>query len=119
MSGDAGAALVKLLSAWNEADSDASMAILDEALGASFIYEDPHAPAPFNGKDGMGEYLDIFLARLPDATLSPMTAPAVTHGTAMVNARLDRNGIPFARLIFVAQMGQDGLSRVTGFVESE
>ena len=119
MADGAGEALLKLLSAWNEADDDARATILEEALGASFRYEDPHAPAPFEGREGMGQYLDIFRRNLPDAMLLPMGAPQVTHGTAMVNARLDRDGMPFARLIYVAAMGEDGLSRVTGFVESE
>ena len=115
----AGETLVRLLGAWNEADEDARATILEEALAASFTYEDPHAPNAFEGREGMAQYLDIFRQSLPDAALLPMGPPQVTHGTAMVNARLDRDGMPFARLIFVGAMGEDGLSRVTGFVESE
>ncbi|PRY93329.1 hypothetical protein BCF33_2196 [Hasllibacter halocynthiae] len=113
----AGDALLKLLSAWNEADGEARATILEEALAASSVYEDPNAPKPFEGPAGMAEYLDIFLARIPDAELHPMGRPAVTHSTAMVEARLDRDGMPFARLRFVGTMGEDGLARVTGFVE--
>ena len=119
MAAGAGELLVKLLSAWNEADEATRDTILDEALGASFIYEDPHAPAPFEGRDGMAEYLTIFRTNLPDAMLLPMGSPSVTHGTALVRARLDRDGTPFAELMFIGQMGEDGLTRVTGFVESE
>ncbi|KIT17660.1 hypothetical protein [Jannaschia aquimarina] len=119
MAGNAGEMLVKLLTAWNEADADARADILNEALGASFIYEDPHAPAPFEGPNGMAEYLTIFRENLPDAMLLPMGSPQVTHGTAIIHARLDRDGTPFARLNFVGSMGEDGLTRVTGFVESE
>lgn len=120
MAADAGEMLVRLLSAWSEADSGARDAIIDEALGASFTYEDPNAPAPMRGREGMAQYLTIFRDNLPDAELQPMGAPQVTHGTAMVHARLDRNGVPFARLIFVGMTGEDGrLSHVTGFVESE
>ena len=117
MSDGAGPLLLKLLSAWNEPDGDARARILDEALGASFTYEDPDAPAPFEGADGMGQYLDVFLASLPDAAMLPMGSPQVTHGTAMVNVRLDRGGMPFARLVFVGHAGADGLTRVSRFVE--
>ena len=117
MADGAGERLLKLLSAWNEGDGDARAAILEEALAASFTYEDPHAPKPFEGRDGMGDYLDIFLARIPDAELHPLGKPAVTHSTAMVEARLTRDGMPFARLRFVGTGGADGLTRVTGFVE--
>ncbi len=111
--------LVTLLSAWNEADADARATILDEALAASFLYEDPHAPAPFEGADGMAQYLTIFRTNLPDAMLLPLGTPQVTHGMAKVRARLNRGGEPFAELTFVAQAGDGGLVRVTGFVESE
>ncbi|PWJ22116.1 nuclear transport factor 2 family protein [Jannaschia seohaensis] len=111
--------LLKLLSAWNEADEGARETILDEALAASFTYEDPHAPEPFEGKDGMAGYLSTFLKALPDAVLLPQGAPDVTHGTALARARLDRNGAPFARLIFVGTTENGRLTRVTGFVESE
>ena len=111
--------LLKLLSAWNEADADARRAILDEALGASFTYEDPNAPEPMTGADGMAQYLDIFRASLPDAVLLPQGAPAVTHGTAMARARIDRGGAPFARVLFVGSVSDGRLDRVTGFVESE
>lgn len=117
MAGGAGEGLLKLLTAWNEADGAARAAILEEALAASFVYEDPNAPKPFEGPEGMGEFLDVFLARIPDAELHPMGKPAVTHSTAMVEARLDRDGMPFARLRFVATGGEGGLTRVTGFVE--
>jgi hypothetical protein len=116
---DAGDRLLKLLSAWNEADAGTRRSILDEALAASFTYEDPHAPAPFDGREGMAKYLEIFRTNLPDAVLLPIGAPAVTHGTAMSRARIDRGGAPFAQLLFVAAGGADGLTRVTGFVESE
>ena len=119
MAAGAGEMLVRLLSAWNEADADARAEALDEALGASFTYEDPHAPAPFSGRDGMEQYLAIFRENLPDAVLLPLGAPQVTHDTAMVRARLDRNGEPFARLVFVGVTDGDRLSRVAGFVESE
>ena len=119
MATGAGEVLVKLLSAWNEADAEARDAILDEALGASFTYEDPNAPAPMEGREGMRQYLTIFRDNLPDAVLLPMGSPQVTHGTAMVGARLDRNGEPFARLVFVGASEDGRLSRVTGFVESE
>ena len=116
----AGAHLTKLLSAWNEGDEGARRAILEEAISiASFTYEDPNAPSPFEGVDGMADYLSTFLKALPDATLLPLGSPAVTHGTAMVRARLDRSGTPFAELRFVGFGDGDGLSRVTGFVESE
>jgi hypothetical protein len=117
--GDPGAFLLKLLSAWNEADAGARDAILDEALGASFLYEDPHAPAPIEGRDGMAGYLAIFRSNLPDVTLQPLGRPSVTHGTAIVRARLDRDGAPFARLLFVGTVAAGGLSRVTGFEEVE
>jgi ketosteroid isomerase-like protein len=116
---DAGETLVRLLSAWNEADADARAAILDEALGASFIYEDPNAPAPMEGKAGMAQYLDVFRQNVTDAVLLPQGSPAVTHGTAMVRARIDRGGSPFARLVFVGSAEDGRLTRVTGFVESE
>ncbi|MEM7487930.1 MAG: hypothetical protein AAF390_02270 [Pseudomonadota bacterium] len=116
---DPGTALLKLLSAWNEADAGARETILDEALAASFTYEDPHAPAPFEGRDGMAEYLTVFRTNLPDAVLLPIGAPSVTHGTALARARLDRNGEPFAQLLFVGRADADGLTRVTGFVEAE
>jgi hypothetical protein len=114
-----GEALLKLLSAWNEADAGARGTILNEALGASFTYEDPHAPEPIEGEDGMAEYLSTFLKALPDVTLLPLGSPSVTHGTAMVRARLDRNGEPFARLVFVGHAEDGRLGRVAGFVESE
>jgi hypothetical protein len=113
----AGELLLKLMSAWNEADADARDAILEEALGASFLYEDPNAPAPFEGRAGMAQYLDIFLDRIPDAELQVMGAPRVTHSTAIAEGRLDRDGRPFARLTFVGVAGEDGLARVAGFVE--
>ncbi|MEM8851031.1 MAG: hypothetical protein AAGE03_13480 [Pseudomonadota bacterium] len=116
---DPGAKLLKLLSAWNEADAGTRDTILDEALAASFTYEDPHAPAPFDGKDGMAEYLAIFRKNLPDATLLPLGPPSVTHRTALTRARLDRSGTPFANLLFVGRAQADGLTRLTGFVESE
>ncbi|MBM2575790.1 hypothetical protein JQC91_05675 [Jannaschia sp. Os4] len=117
---EAGALLTKLLSAWNESDEGARRAILEEAASASsFTYEDPHAPSPFDGVEGMAEFLDTFLKALPDATLLPLGSPAVTHGTAMVRARLDRAGAPFAELRFVGSADEGGLTRVTGFVESE
>ncbi len=116
---DTGQALLKLLSAWNEADTGARDSILDEALAASFTYEDPHAPAPFEGRDGMAEYLNIFRKNLPDAEMIPLGTPSVTHGTALAKARLDRSGAPFAQLIFVGTGGEGGLTRVTGFVEGE
>jgi ketosteroid isomerase-like protein len=112
-------ALLKLLSAWNEADEGARETILDEALGASFTYEDPNAPAPMQGKAGMAQYLSIFRQNLPDAVLLPQGAPDVTHNTAMARARIDRNGAPFARLVFVGTVEDGRLTRVTGFVESE
>ena len=115
----AGETLLKLLSVWNESDEGARAATLDEALGASFVYEDPHAPEPFEGREGMESYLSVFRANLPDAVLLPMGQPRVTHGTAMARARLDRGGAPFADLIFVGTMGEDGLARVAGFVEGE
>ena len=115
----AGELLIETLSAWNEADREARAAILEKALSASFVYEDPHAPAPFEGRDGLGEYLTIFLDSLPDAALLPQGSPQVTHDTAMVQARLDRAGTPFARLVFVGVAGEDGLTRLTGFVDSE
>ena len=111
--------LIKLLQAWNEADPGARETILDEALGASFTYCDPNAPAPFEGRDGMAQYLTIFRDNLPDAMLLPTGSPMVSHDTAMSHARLDRNGEPFARLIFVGTADADGLTRLTGFVESE
>ncbi|TFL19402.1 nuclear transport factor 2 family protein [Jannaschia formosa] len=114
-----GETLLKLLSAWNEADAGSRETILDEALAASFTYEDPNAPAPLDGRDGMAEYLTTFLKALPDVVLLPQGAPQVTHGTAMVHARLDRDGAPFARLIFVGHAEDGRLTRVTGFVESE
>jgi hypothetical protein len=114
---DPGAALLKLLSAWNEADAGARETILDEALGASFTYEDPHAPAPMEGRDGMAQYLDVFRTNLPDAVLLPLGAPSVTHRTALCRARIDRNGEPFARLLFVGTADEGGLTRVAGFVE--
>ncbi|MCK0168121.1 hypothetical protein MWU52_11205 [Jannaschia sp. S6380] len=119
--GDAspGEMLLKLLSAWNEADPGARDTILDEALAASFTYEDPHAPDPIQGAQGLAGFLTIFRKNLPDAILLPQGAPRVTHDTAMVAARLDRSGTPFARLVFVGSAGSDGLTRVTGFVESE
>ena len=117
---EAGARLTKLLAAWNEGDEGARRAILEEAVSsASFTYEDPHAPSPYEGVDGMADYLSTFLKALPDATLLPLGSPAVTHGTAMVRARLDRNGEPFAELRFVGSVDGEGLTRVTGFVESE
>ncbi|MEM8823219.1 MAG: nuclear transport factor 2 family protein [Pseudomonadota bacterium] len=116
---DPGQVLLKLLSAWNEADAEARDHILDEALAASFTYEDPHAPAPFQGKDGMAEYLTIFRTNLPDAVVLPLGAPSITHNTALARARLDRNGEPFASLIFIGTLDGGGLSRVTGFVEEE
>ena len=119
MARGAGELLVKLLSAWNEADADARAAILNEALGASFTYEDPHAPDPFEGAEGMSGYLEVFRQNLPDAVLLPIGTPQVTHGTAMTRARIDKNGAPFASLLFVGTGGADGLTRVTGFVESE
>ena len=116
----AGEHLVTLLSAWNEADEDARAAILDEAVdAASFTYDDPDAPAAFEGVDGMAQYLSIIRQSLPDAVLLPMGSPQVSHGTAMVEARLDRNGVPFARLVFVGVGGADGLTRVARFVEGE
>ena len=115
---NAGETLTRLLTAWNEADAETRDEILDEALGASFTYEDPHAPDPFEGKDGMARYLEIFHTNLPDAELLPMGAPQVTHGTALVHTRLDRDGMPFARIVFVGTMGEGGLARVAGFVES-
>ena len=111
--------LLKLLTAWNAADAEARDTILDEALAASFTYEDPNAPAPMEGKTGMADYLDVFRRNLPDAMLLPSGAPMVTHSTAMAHARLDRGGEPFARLVFVGHAGPDGLTRVTGFVEAE
>ena len=114
-----GEALLTLLSAWNEADAGARDTILDEALAASFTYEDPNAPEPIAGKDGMAGYLATFLAALPDVVLLPQGAPSVTHATAMARARLDRNGAPFARLVFVGTAEAGRLTRVTGFVESE
>ncbi|CUH38877.1 hypothetical protein JSE7799_01595 [Jannaschia seosinensis] len=119
MADGAGEMLLKLLSAWNEADAEARVAILNEALGASFTYEDPNAPSPFDGADGMADFLTIFRQNLPNAVLLPIGAPQVTHATAMTRARLDRDGTPFAMLTFVGTAGPDGLSRVTGFVESE
>ena len=119
MAEGAGELLLKLLSAWNEADADARAAILDEALGASFIYADPHAPEPLDGIDGMASYLAIFRENLPDAVLLPIGAPQVTHDTAMMRARIDKGGAPFADLLFVGTSGDDGLTRVTGFVENE
>jgi ketosteroid isomerase-like protein len=119
MADGAGEILVRLLTAWNEADADARDAILDEALGASFTYEDAAAPAPMRGRDGMAQYLTIFRDNLPDAVLLPMGSPQVVHGTAMVRARLDRNGQPFARLVFVGTAEDGRLARLTGFVESE
>ncbi|WP_179378271.1 hypothetical protein [Jannaschia marina] len=115
----AGDLLLKLLTAWNEADAGARETILDEALAASFTYEDPHAPAPFAGRDGMAEYLDVFRANLPDAILLPLGAPQVTHGTALARARIDRDGTPFAQILFVGTADDDGLTRVAGFVETE
>ncbi|GIT91255.1 hypothetical protein JANAI62_17110 [Jannaschia pagri] len=114
-----GKLLLTLLRAWNEPDSGARDTILDEAVAASFLYEDPHAPAPFEGRDGMAQYLSIFRQNLPDAELHPVEAPKVTHGTALVSARLDRSGRKFARLIFIGQADAGALTRVTGFVESE
>ncbi|MGB3553686.1 MAG: hypothetical protein WBA25_03485 [Jannaschia sp.] len=114
-----GALLLTLLSAWNEADAGARDEKLDEALAASFIYEDPNAPAPFEGRGGMAEYLTIFRRNLPDALLLPLGAPQVTHGTAMTTARIDRDGAPFARMVFVGRARADGLTHVAGFVESE
>jgi hypothetical protein len=113
-----GEMLVRLLSAWNEADEDERDAILAEVLDDGFRYEDPHAPAPFEGPDGMAQYLSIFRENLPDAVLLPMGSPQVTHSTAMVSARIDRDGEPFARLVFVGAGGEGGLARVTGFVET-
>lgn len=110
--------LLKLLSAWNEADAGERDSILNEAVSASFTYEDPHAPAPFKGAEGMAQYLTIVRRNLPDAELNAMAAPQVTHGTAMVTARLDRNGHRFARLVFVGHAEDGALTRVTGFVES-
>ncbi|MEM9796723.1 MAG: nuclear transport factor 2 family protein [Pseudomonadota bacterium] len=114
-----GTVLLKLLSAWNEADPGTRETILDEALAASFLYEDPHAPAPFEGAEGMAQYLTIFRENLPDAVLLPTGSPQVTHGTAKIRARLNRGDAPFAELTFVGTNGPDGLTRVTGFVESE
>ncbi|MDB2407104.1 hypothetical protein N9W17_01050 [Jannaschia sp.] len=114
-----GEALLTLLSAWNEADAGSRETILDEALAASFTYEDPNAPAPMEGAAGMAQYLDVFRRNLPDAELLPQGAPDVTHGTAMVRARIDRDGMPFARLVFVGTAEGGRLTRVTGFVESE
>ena len=117
--GDAGEALLRLLGAWNEGEASARDAILDETLGEGFRYEDPHAPAPFEGRDGMAEYLGVFRDSLPDATLLPQGRAQVTHGTAMARARIDRAGTPFARLVFVGATDGDRLVRVAGFVESE
>ncbi|WGH80051.1 hypothetical protein [Jannaschia ovalis] len=114
-----GETLVTLLKAWNEADPGARDTILDEALGASFTYCDPNAPAPFEGREGMAQYLSIFRENLPDAVLLVTGAPMVSHDTAMAYARLDRSGEPFARLIFVGTADEGGLTRLTGFVESE
>ena len=116
---DAGALLTKLLSAWNEADEGARRAILEEALAASSTYLDPNAPEPIEGVDGMAGFLEVFRRSLPDAVLLPQGSPMVSHGSAMMHARLDRGGEPFARLIFVGWAEGDGLSRVTGFVEGE
>ena len=116
----AGEHLVKLLSAWNEADEDARAAILDEALSAaSFTYDDPDAPAAFEGTGGMAQYLSIIRQSLPDAVLLPLGSPQVSHETALLRARLDRNGEPFAHLVFVGVGGDDGLTRAARFVESE
>jgi hypothetical protein len=114
-----GETLLKLLSAWNEAEPGVRDTILDEALAASFTYEDPNAPAPMQGAKGMAQYIEVFRTNLPDAVLLPQGAPEVTHGTAMVRARIDRGGSPFARLIFVGSTEGGRLTRVTGFVESE
>jgi hypothetical protein len=115
----AGEMLVRLLSGWNEADAEARASILSEVLSDGFRYEDPHAPEPFEGAEGMAQYLGVFRENLPDAVLLPMGSPQVTHDTAMILARLDRGGEPFARLRFVGAAGEGGLARVTGFVESE
>jgi hypothetical protein len=114
-----GEMLVRLLSAWNEADAEERTAILSDVLAPGFRYEDPHAPQPFEGADGMAQYLSIFRENLPDAVLLPLGSPQVTHDTAMVSARIDRGGEAFARLVFVAAADEGGLCRVTGFVESE
>ncbi|SFJ38267.1 hypothetical protein [Jannaschia pohangensis] len=116
---DPGRLLLRLLSAWNETDAGVRGETLDEALGASFTYEDPHAPAPFDGASGMEEYLNVFRANLPDAILLPLGAPDVTHRTARITARIDRAGAPFATVTFIGTAGDDGLTRVTGFVESQ
>ena len=117
--GHPGETLLTLLSAWNEADAEARTAILDEALAVSFTYEDPHAPAPISDTGGMSAYLKIFRDNLPDAVLLPIGTPQVTHGTALVRARIDRSGEPFARLVYVGTLGEGGLAHVAGFVESE
>ncbi|WP_299816469.1 hypothetical protein [uncultured Jannaschia sp.] len=117
--GHPGEALLRLLSAWNEADAEARAAILNEAFAASFTYEDPHAPAPITEAEGMAGYLKVFRDNLPDAVLLPVGTPQVTHRTALVRARIDRAGEPFARLVYVGTLDEDGLVHVAGFVESE
>jgi hypothetical protein len=67
----------------------------------------------------MAQFLDVFRTNLPDAVLLPQGAPSVTHRTALSRARIDRGGAPFAKLLFVGTLGEDGLSRVAGFVEEE
>ena len=115
----AGAALLTFLSAWNEADAEARRATLEEALAASSSYLDPNAPEPLEGPDGVAGFLDVFRRSLPDAVLVPQGTPLESHGSALIHARIDRAGAAFARLVFVGQMGADGLVRVTGFVEGE
>ncbi|CTQ33384.1 hypothetical protein [Jannaschia rubra] len=119
MAADPGETLLDMLKAWNEADSGVRDDILTGATGPSFTYRDPHAPGPIAGAEGMADYLTIFRQNLPDAVLVPGGRPKVTHDTAMVYARLDRDGEPFARLIFVGTAKDGKLTDLSAFMESE
>ena len=106
--------LYTLFSAWGDPSPEARASKTDAAIGATFYYADPNAPAPLRTRDDYLAYIQMFSDMSPGAT-AKVVAVSEKHGHAratvefVINKDMSQFGQYFADI-------QDGkITRLIGF----
>lgn|GEM_PF-2219799 len=106
------------LTAWNAADSNQRLLLLDKVLAADCIYADSHLPELIETKELHGQFIDRFRSKFPDLQISLVSVDA-HHSFFRFNWQISKlTGEIFTQGIFFGEIDSNQkISKLVGFVE--
>ena len=110
----------ELLSAWNEPDPERRRTIVEASVTEGIVYDDVHRSEPLTGREALLDFLAFFRERVPGITNALDGDPEVVRGSARFRFAMERDGRPFSKGTYFADLAPDGrIARMTGFIDVE